>query len=131
MHPHARRVVEAYDRRGDLVHPHTLAWHAGPARAVLTVAGDVGGSPEAAEAFAAALTGLADLCATHDPATPVVDMTAVGFLESSALNALIRFYRVTGTPVHIALTAGQTFIRRVIALSGLEDILVVEDVPPA
>jgi anti-anti-sigma factor len=113
------------------VHPYTLTWCAETAQAVLTVSGDIGGSPEATRTFAEGLTRLAELCTEHEPAVPVVDLTGVGFLESSALNALALLHRAIGRPVHLRLTDEQAFVRRVLSLSGLDHIFVIDTAPPA
>lgn len=105
---------------------HTLAWHADTAAAVLTATGDLGGSPDTQAAFAAALDELIAMHDAHAPAAVVIDMTGAGFLESSALNALVLAHRRTGQPLRVRLGANQNFIRRVITVAGLDQVLRTE-----
>jgi stage II sporulation protein AA (anti-sigma F factor antagonist) len=63
----------------------------------------------------------------HEPPRLVVDMVDTTFMDSSGLNMLLRAYTALGErPGTLVLRSPSPTVRRVIALAGIEDLVVYE-----
>jgi anti-anti-sigma factor len=78
---------------------------------------DLVGGPELGEV-------LRTLAAAGDPTKVVVDLEAVTFLDSSGISALVVAHQdLAGLGVRMVVAGGRDNVRKVLALTGVEELL--------
>jgi anti-anti-sigma factor len=95
----------------------------GPSRTVIAVAGEVD---------MATATQLEDSLLDHRNTDVLVDLSRVGFLDSSGVSALVRAYKALRDVGHTLRTTGeQDHVLKVLEVSGLAGIFHAADARPA